>query len=201
MKLYTHPGSCSSASHIGLVEAGLDVEAVKLDLKTDRKLPDGRQLSDINPKNYVPVLELDNGELLTENVAILQYIADRNPDAGLAPAAGTMERLRLQEWLGFTNSELHKGSSMLFMPDLPDATRKMVIERLNGRLQFLDRHLSNNQYLMGEQFTVADAYLFIVLSWAPMLGYDLGPYNNITAYQERVGQRETVKKVVAEASH
>jgi len=201
MKLYTHPGSCSSASHIALLEAKLDFEPVKLDLKTDRKLPDGRQLSDINPKNYVPVLELDNGELLTENVAILQYIADRNPDAGLAPAAGTMERLRLQEWLGFTNSELHKGSSMLFMPDLPDATRKMVIERLNGRLQFLDRHLSNNQYLMGEQFTVADAYLFIVLSWAPMLGYDLGPYNNITAYQERVGQRETVKKVVAEASH
>ena len=114
MKLYTSPGSCSSASHIVLLEAGADFELVKLNLKTDRILPDGRHLNDINPKGYVPVLELDDGSMLTENVAILQYIADQYPDSKLAPPNGTIERTRLHEWLGFINSEIHKSLSNIF---------------------------------------------------------------------------------------
>lgn len=197
MKLYTSPGSCSSASHIALLEAGADFELVKLNLKTDRRLPDGRHLNDLNPKGYVPVLELDDGELLTENVAILQYIADRYPDAGLAPPNGTLERVRLQEWLGFINSEIHKGLSHFFNPNLPDEMRPIVTQRLDSRFAYLDSQLEDKDYLLGDQFTVADAYLFICASWSPMLGYDLSRYKNVLAWQARVGERESVKEVKA----
>ncbi len=197
MKLYTSPGSCSSASHIALLEAGADFELVKLNLRTDRMLPDGRHLNDINPKGYVPVLELDDGSLLTENVAILQYIADQYPDSNLAPPNGTMERTRLHEWLGFINSEIHKGLSSFFNPNLTDEIRAFYTQRLDNRFAYVDSHLQDNDYLMGDQFTVADAYLFIVSSWSPMLKYDLSPFENIPAWQARVGERETVKEVKA----
>ena len=197
MKLYTSPGSCSSASHIALLEAGADFELVKLNLKTDRILPDGRHLNDINPKGYVPVLELDDGSLLTENVAILQYIADQYPDSKLAPPNGTIERTRLQEWLGFINSEIHKGLSNFFNPNLPDEMRAFVTQRLNGRYEYVNSQLEDKDYLLGEQFTVADAYLFICSGWSPMLGYDLSPFKNVLACQARVGERESVKEVKA----
>jgi len=197
MKLYTSPGSCSSASHIALLEAGADFELVKLNLKTDRILPDGRHLNEINPKGYVPVLELDDGSMLTENVAILQYIADQYPDSKLAPPNGTIERTRLHEWLGFINSEIHKGLSNFFNPNLPEEMRGFVIQRLNDRYEYINSQLKDKDYLLGEQFTVADAYLFIVSGWSPMLGYDLTPYENVLDWQARVGERETVKEVKA----
>ena len=197
MKLYTSPGSCSSASHIALLEAGADFELVKLNLKTNRRLPDGRHLNDINPKGYVPVLELDDGSLLTENVAILQYIADQYPDSKLAPPNGTLERSRLHEWLGFINSEVHKTFSNFFNPNLPDDMRAFFTQRLDARFAYIDSWLEDKDYLLGEQFTVADGYLFIVAAWAPMFGYDLSSQHNVQAWQARVGERNTVKEVKA----
>ena len=201
MKLYTHPGSCSSASHISLLESGLDHEIVKLNLRSDRLLPDGRHLNDINPKGYVPVLELDDGQLLTENVAILQYIADQAPETGLAPANGTIERSRLQEWLGYTNCEIHRILSFFMDPNLPQEMRESLTERINKRLAYVDTHLADHDFLMGEQFTVADAYLFIVLSWTNMFKMDISAFENIAAWQARVGERESVKEVKAAAAH
>ncbi len=192
MKLYTSPGSCSSASHIALIEAGIDFEPVIVDLRGDRTLPDGRQFKDVNPKNYVPVLELDNGELLTENVAVLQYIADQAPDSGLAPPAGTMARYRLEEWLAYINSEVHKTIGNFFNPDLPAGMRTIVTNKLNDRFGYVDERLADREFLMGDDFTVADAYLYIVASWAPMVKYDLSPFTHIQAWQERVGSRASI---------
>jgi len=197
MKLYTSPGSCSSASHIALLEAGADFELVKLNLKTNRLLPDGRHLNDINPKGYVPVLELDDGSLLTENVAILQYIADQYPDSNLAPPNGTLERSRLHEWLGFINSEVHKTFSNFFNPKLPDDMRAFFTQRLDTRFAYIDSWLEDKDYLLGDQFTVADCYLFIIAGWAPMFTYDLSSRPNVQAWQARVGERDTVKEVKA----
>ena len=200
MKLYTHPGTCSSASHIALLEAGLDFDVVKVDLHSDRKLPDGRTLSDVNPKGYVPVLELDDGTLLTENVALLQYIADQSPDAGLAPAAGTLDRTRLQEWLAFVNSEVHIGVAPMFNPALPEEMKAPTLEKVGSRLQLINEHLAGKDYLLGDQFTVADAYLFIVLSWMPNFGIDsAADYPNIAAYEARIADREHVQTVKAAA--
>jgi len=196
LKLYTAPGSCSSASHISLIESGLDFEFVPFNLMQTRTLPDGRDLSEINPKGYVPVLELDDGELLTENVAILQYIADQAPASGLAPPNGTMERVRLQEWLAYINSEVHKLCGFMFMPG-PEESKEAIRERLARRIAFIDQRLADRDYLMGDQFTVADAYLFIVLSWAPMLKFDLSSFANIGAFQERVAARDSVRKYKA----
>lgn len=197
MKLYTSPGSCSSASHIALLEAGAEFELVKLNLKTDRLLPDGRHLNDINPKGYVPVLELDDGALLTENMAILLYIADRYPDSNLAPPSGTLERTRLHEWLGYLTSEVHKTYSNFFNPALPDDMRAFFTKKLDVRLGYIDSALENNDFVMGSTFSVADCYLFILTGWSEMLGYDLSPQKNILAWRERVGERDTVKEVKA----
>lgn len=198
MKLYTAPGSCSSASHICLLEAGIPFETIKVDLRGDRLLPDGRHLNDINPKGYVPVLELDDGELLTENVAILQYIADLKPAAGLAPANGTLARTRLQEWLGFINSEVHKTLGALFNPLLPADAKPMILTLFARRATYLDQQLTERDYLMGSDFSIADAYLFIVLRWCPMLGADLAPFTHINAYLARVGNRDAVKTVTGD---
>lgn len=197
MKLYSHPGSCSSATEICLREAGADFEHIRLDLHGDRQLPDGRNFNDVNPKGYVPVLELDNGELLTENVAILQYIADQYPDAKLAPPNNTLERTRVQEWLGYLNSEVHKTCGPLIYPNIPDEVRDSFRERLNKRLKYIDEKLANQDYLSGDQFSIADAYFFIILGWAPMFAFDLSPYPNITAYQERLAERDSIKQTLA----
>ncbi|MFT7459424.1 MAG: glutathione S-transferase, partial [Planctomycetota bacterium] len=194
MKLYAHPGSCSSACHIALNEVGQDFELVKFNLFGDRILPDGRNFNDINPKGSVPVLELDNGELLTEVSAILQYIADLHPQSGLAPANGTLERVRMQEWLSYLNSELHMTIGMFFSPALDGEMKEFMTQRKDKRLKYVDDHLANNNYLLGDKVSVADAYLYIILTWPTlMLKMDISEYKNITAYQARMAERQAVK--------
>jgi glutathione S-transferase len=191
MKLYYFTGACSLASNISLREAGLPFELVKVDRRT-RKAADGLDYNEVNPKGYVPALTLDNGEVLTENVAVLQYIADRNPAAKLAPAAGTMERYRLVEWLAFISSEIHKSFSPLFREDAHDEVKQYARKLLSGRLDYLNRAIGNRPFLMGEQFTVADAYLFTVLGWGRYVNVDLGQWLQLQRYVERVGARPHV---------
>jgi glutathione S-transferase len=188
MKLYYRTGACSMASNIALREAGLKFELVKVDRKT-RMAADGLDFNEVNPKGYVPALTLDNGETLTENIAILQYIADRNPAAKLAPAAGTMERYRLMEWLGFITSEIHKGFSPLFRADAAEAVKEYMRGILTVRLDYAERALGSKSYLMGEQFTVADAYLYVVLGWGTHVSFDIGRWPQLKRLQERVGAR------------
>src|SRR5437016_14487735 len=154
MKLYYFPAACSQASNIALREAGLKFELVKVDRHT-KKAADGLDFNEVNPKGYVPTLTLDNGEVLTENVTVLQYIADRNPAAKLAPAAGTMERYRLMEWLSFVNSEVHKSFTPLFREDAPEDTKQYARNNLTTRLEYLQRTLGTKQFLMGAEYTVA----------------------------------------------
>lgn len=196
MKLFSANGSCSMAANICLLEAGLDFSVVKLSLSDDRRPPDGRHLIDINPKDYVPVLELNNGEYLTENIAILQYIADQNPGANLAPSHGSLARYHLQEWLGFVNSEVHKTLGLLFNPTFADQMRPAINEKFVPRAAYLNQHLSRHDYLMGFEFSVADAYLFVVLSWCPHLQFDLSPYPAVQGYLARIAERESVKAVL-----
>ena len=197
MKLYSAPGSCSTASNIALLEAGADFEVIKLNLKTDRLLPDGRHLNDVNPKGYVPVLELDDGTLLTENVAMLQYIADQFPESKLAPPNGTMERVRMQEWLSYVNTEIHKIMSNFHNPILPAEMREYFKQRLLMRFAYVDEHLAGKKFLLGDQHSVADYYLFIVASWAPGHKVDLSAYQNIAAWQARVAERPAVREVMS----
>src|ERR1700739_2040077 len=159
MKLYYLKGACSLAPNIALREAGLKFELVKVDRHT-KKAADGLDFNEVNPKGYVPALTLDNGEGLTEKVPVLQYIADRNPSAKLAPAAGTMERYRLMEWLSFINSEIHKSFRPLFRVEAHEAVKNYARDNLHSRLDYAQRALASRSYLMGEQYTVADAYLF-----------------------------------------
>jgi len=191
VKLYYFSGACSLASNIALREAGLPFELVKVDRRT-RKATDGLDFGEVNPKGYVPALALDNGEVLTENVAVLQYIADRNPAAKLAPPAGTMERYRLVEWLAFISSEIHKNFSPLSRDDAPEETKQYVRKVLSARLEYLNHAIGNRPYLMGEQFTVADAYLFTVLGWSRHLNFDLGKWPQLQRHMERVGARPQV---------
>jgi glutathione S-transferase len=191
MKLYYLAGACSLASYIALNEAGLKFEAVAIDRKS-RKTADGEELIRLNPKGYVPILRLDNGEILTENVAVLQYIADRNPASKLAPAFGTMERYRLMEWLSFINSEIHKNFGPLFYPTATEDVKKFARDNLTKRLGWLEGALGSKNFLMGDTFTVADAYLFVVLGWSSHAGIDLGQWPNLKRFHERVGARPSV---------
>ncbi len=188
MKLYYRPGTCSLASCIALYEAGLKFELVKVDRRTNQA-SDGLDFNEVNPKGYVPALTLDNGETLTENVAVLQYIADRNPAAKLAPPAGTMERYRLIEWLGFINSEIHKSFSPLFRKDAPDDTKTYARNNITRRAGWLNSTLGSRSYLLGEQFTVADAYLFVVLGWGAHVGVDIAQWPKVQGLVARVGAR------------
>ena len=190
MKLYYSPGACSLAPHIALSEAGLPYTTKRVDLKT-HTLVDGTDYYTINPKGYVPLLELDDGARLTEIAAIVQYIADRKPGA-LAPAYGTMERYRLMEWLNFIATELHKQFSPLWYPTTPEATKDAQIAKLKTRFELISKTLAAQPYLMGNDFTVADAYLFTILNWAPMLKVDLAPWPALVAYQARVAARPAV---------
>lgn len=188
MKLYYLPGACSLASAISLREAGVKFELVKVDRKT-KKAADGLDFNEVNPKGYVPALTLDNGETLTENTAVLQYIADRNPAARLAPPAGTMERYRLIEWLGFLNSEIHKNFSPLFRAEAHEAVKEYARNNLTARLDYTQRALGSKSYLMGEQFTVADAYLYVLLGWGAHVNFDIGRWPQLKRLHERVGAR------------
>lgn len=198
MKLYSHPGSCSSAVHLVLHEIGADFELVKVNLFGDRVLADGRNYNEVNPKGSVPLLELDNGEKITEVTVILQYLADQHPKSGLAPAHGSMERVRLQEWLSYLNSDLHMTLGLFFRPELEDALKKMVTERLAHRLAYIDRHLASHDFLLGSTFSIADAYLYIIITWTTMLKMDISQYRNIATCQERIAGRDSVKAMAAD---
>ncbi len=192
MKLYYSPGACSLSPHIALHEAGLAFEAVLASTKS-HKLLDGTDFYTINPLGYVPVLELDNGERLREGPAILQYIADQVPDKQLAPANGTMGRYRLQEWLTFIGTEIHKGFGPLFKPGTPEDYKPQVKEQLLKRLEWVNGELASKPYLLGEQFSVADGYLFTTLSWCGYVGLDISNLENLKAFQARVGARPAVQ--------
>jgi glutathione S-transferase len=191
MKLYYSPGACSLSPHIAMMEAGLQFEAIMAPTKT-HQLPDGTDFYTINPLGYVPFLTLDDGRSLHEGPAIVQYIADQAPEKNLAPANGTYERYKLQEWLTLIGTELHKGFSPLFSPDTPDAFKTTVKARLMSRLTWVDGELAGKDYLMGEQFTVADGYLFVVTNWPRMVGLDISGLSHLAAFRARVGARPAV---------
>lgn len=192
MKLYFSPGACSLGPHIALREAALSFEAVKVDLRS-HKTGAGADFYAINPKGYVPALELDGGGLLTECAAILQYVADQKPAAKLAPAAGTIDRYRLQEWLNFIGTELHKSFSPLFNPATPEAFRETTRERLEKRFAYVEQRLAGRKFLLGDDFTVADAYLYTVLNWSKGVGIDRAKWPALEAYFTRVGERPAVQ--------
>jgi glutathione S-transferase len=195
MKLYILPGACSMASNIALREAGIPFEMSKVDKRT--KHADGVDFLTINPKGYVPTLKLDDGYVLTENVVVLQYIADLNPAAKLAPPVGTRERYKFLEWLSYINSEVHKSFSPLFSSEASDETKTYARNLLSKRFAYLESALEGKQYLMGDQFTVADAYLFTVLGWGAHVGVDIGP--KLKSYVDRVkGRPHVVEAMTAE---
>lgn len=192
MKLFFSPGACSLSPHIVLIESGLPFDKIRSDTKT-KIMDGGGDYKTVNPLGYVPALQLDDGTILTEGPAIVQYIADRAPDKKLAPANGTFERTKLQSWLNFVSSELHKGFSPLFNPSMPEEAKKIFRERLATRFAHLDKHLAANDYLMGKAFSVADAYLFVVSNWASRVDVDLSSYANVAAYRKRIGARPAVQ--------
>lgn len=195
MKLYYSPGACSLSPHIVLREAGLPVELVLADLKA-HKLQDGSDYYGINSKGYVPLLELDNGERLGEGPAIVQYIADQVPAKNLAPANGTMARYRMQEWLNFITSEVHKGFSPLFNATWPADAKALSKAKLEERLKWVDQQLAGKQYLLGDHFSVADAYLFTVTSWSKHVGIDISGLANLGAFMARMAARPAVQEAL-----
>ena len=195
MKLYYSPGACSLAPHIALREVGLPHALVKVDLAAART-EHGADYRQINSKGYVPTLELDDGQRLTEAAVLLQYLADRKPEAGLAPASGTMERYRLQEWLNFISSEIHKGHGPLWSPANPEDQKERARKRLAGRYDWLAGRLEEREYLMGKQFTVADAYLFTVLNWGQWTGIDIARWPVLKDYLARVAARPKVREAL-----
>jgi glutathione S-transferase len=192
MKLFYASGACSLSPHIVAHEAGIELRLQQVDLKTKTISSEGDFLA-INPKGYVPALELNDGQILTEGPAIVQYLADLEPEKGLAPPAGTMARYRLQEWLGYINSELHKTYSPLFRPETPAETRTERQAYLARRYGLVEKQLAGRAYLLGDGFTVADAYLFTVTRWAAHVKFDLSPFPNLRAFQDRIAARPAVK--------
>jgi len=195
MKLYYAPGACSLSPHIVSRELGLAVELKKVNTK-DKTVEGGGDFWKVNPRGYVPALELDNGQVLTEGPAIVQYLADQKPDSGLAPRNGSFERYRLQEWLNFLTTELHKQFSPLFKPNTPEDYKKIAKENLAARFDWLDKQLAGKDYLMGKQFTVADAYAFVLLNWTKFQSIDLSKWPNLQAFQARVGARPKVQEAL-----
>jgi glutathione S-transferase len=191
MKLYYTPGACSVSPHIALCEAGIPHEIDKVDLK-EKKTSTGANYMAINPKGYIPALQLDNGELLVEGAVIVQYIADQKPESGLAPKAGTMERYRLQEWLTFISSELHKTFSPLFNAAMPEEGKKIFRDRLAMRFGYVDKQLAGKDYLMGSKFCVADGYLYNMVRWARRVNLDLTAFPNVVAFEKRMEARPKV---------
>lgn len=195
MKLYFSPGACSLSPHIVLRETGLPFELEQVDNKA-KTTKSGEDFWKVNPKGYVPALRVDSGETLTEGPAIIQYLADQKPEAGLAPQPGTLERIRLQEWLNFITAELHKGFSPLFRPTTPEEYKLIARENLARRIGYVDDQLAAKPYLMGDQFSVADAYAFTVLTWTNVQKIDLGPYPHVRSYMERVMARPKVREAM-----
>lgn len=194
MKLYYSPGACSLAVHIVLRELKYKFDLDKVDLAA-KKTGTGEDFLAVNPKGYVPALKLDDGTVVTEASVILQYLADQKPRRGLAPKPKTPERYKLMEWLSFTASELHKGLGDFFNPKMTPEWRDAKLERLNKRLDYLNKALGANEYLMGE-FSIADPYLFTVLNWTKLHNIDLASYPNIQSFMQRMAERNTVKKAM-----
>ena len=191
MKLYFTPGACSQAPHIALRELGLAFEPVQVDLMK-HTLPDGSDFRAINPKGYVPLLELDDGTRLAEASVILQYIADLKPGT-IAPVFGTLERWRLMEWLAFIATEVHKGFGPLWNPKTPAEFRASTVHALGTRFTLIARTLAGQPYLTGAQFSIADAYLFVILNWSGLHKVDLSPWPTLTDFQARVAARPAVQ--------
>jgi glutathione S-transferase len=201
MKLYYYPGACSLAPHIVAREASIPLSLEKVDL-ANRTTASGANYAAINPKGYVPALGLQDGSVLTEVSAIIQYLADTQPTAELMPANGSMERYRLLEWIGFISTEIHKGFGPLWNPATPDALKAATKERLASRFAHLDEKLNSQPFLMGSKFTVADAYLYTVVNWTNLHGIDLSPFPNLQAFQARVAARPAVQQALeAEGLH
>jgi glutathione S-transferase len=192
MKLFYSPGACSLAPHIVLHEAGLEHQLVRASTKT-HQLDDGTDYYTINSKGYVPLLELDNGERLTEVPVITQYIADLVPEKKLAPPQGTMARYRQQEWLNFITSELHKGIGGLFNPAMPEEGKTVLRARAIKRLEWADAQLQGKSYVMGDEFSIADAYLFVMIVWTTHTGLDISGLKNLGAFQAKMAARPAVQ--------
>jgi glutathione S-transferase len=195
MQLYYSPGACSLASHISLRETGLPFELKRADMKA-KKLEDGSDYFAVNSKGTVPALRLDNGQVLTENPAILQYIADQAPESRLAPKSGTLERYRLQEWLNFVTSEVHKSFSPLFSPIADANVKEYAVKMIEKRFDWLNARLKGRQYLLGDTFTVADAYLFVVVNWSQFVNIDLARWPAINEFQARVAARPKAQEAM-----
>jgi glutathione S-transferase len=195
MKLYYSPGACSLSPHIVARELGIKVDLQKVNTK-DKSIEGGGDFWQVNGKGYVPTLELDDGQKLTEGPAIVQYLADKKPDSGLAPKNGTLERYRVQEWLNFLTSEVHKQFSPLFRPNTPEDYKPIAKENLAKRFDWLDQQLAGKDYLMGKQFTVADAYLFVLTNWTKPTQIDLAKWPNLQAFNKRVAARPKVKEAM-----
>lgn len=192
MKLYYSPGACSLAPHIIAREAGIDLQLDKVDTKAKRTAS-GHDYLQITPKGYVPALELADGQVLTEGPAIQQFLADLAPESGLAPPNGSFERVRLQEMLGYINSELHKSYSPLFSPDTPEQTRAERKAYLRKRYEPVERVLAGQPWIVGDRFGIADAYLFVVTNWAKAVELDLSAFPALLAFQNRVAERPAVQ--------
>jgi glutathione S-transferase len=195
MKLYYAPGACSMAPHIVLREAGYKFDLEKVDIP-NKKTASGGDFWKVNPKGYVPALELDDGQVLTEVQVICQYLADQKQDAGLAPRGGTMERYRLMEMLNFTAAEVHKQIGALFNPKMTPVMMEVQHGVIDRRLTALDKLLAGKQYAMGDKFSVADAYLFVVLNWTNIHKIDLGKFPNVQAFMKRMAERPKVQETL-----
>lgn len=195
MKLYYSPGACSLSPHIALLEAGLPYDLVKVDLRA-KKLENGDDYLKVNPKGQVPALALDSGELVTEGPVIVQMIADRAAGKNLAPAHGSAERYKLLEWLNFITAELHKSFGPIFSPVLADEAKAFFKDRVMGKFKYIDSQLAGRDYLMGSEFSVADAYLFTVLRWTSRIDIDLAKWPNLKAYVDRVAARPKVQEAL-----
>lgn len=197
MKLFYSPGSCAMSPHIVLSEAGVDYQLSRVDLST-KTTEDGRPLKEINPQDAVPVLLLDGGETLTEGAAIVQYIADQRPQAALLPAAGTLARARVQQWLNYIATEMHKAHVPLFKSDYPQSSKDLAIANIKRAYDFVSAALADRYYLAGDEFSVADAYLFTIVNWHNFIGLDLTPWPVLVAYQQRIAARPAVQKAMRE---
>ncbi len=195
MQLYFAPGACSLASHITALEAGLPIDLKRADTKT-KKLEDGSDYFAVNSKGAVPALKLDNGQVLTEGVAIMQYLADQKPESNLAPKNGTFERYRVQEWLNYITSEVHKSFSPLWTPSNEQAVKDYALTNLKKKFDWLNTQLAGKKYLTGDTFTIADSYLFTVMNWTSPLGIDLAPWPALKEFQARVAARPKVQEAM-----
>ena len=197
MKLYYSPGACSLSPHIVACEAELPIELVKVDLQSKRT-ETGEDFRQFNPNGYVPVLILDDGSRLTEGPAIVQYLADRVPDKKLIPPAGTFERYQVQQWLNFISTEIHKSFSPLFNPVAAEAAKQLAIDTLMTRLETVSELLSSQPFLLGENFSVADAYLFVTLSWGQYVNVDISRWPALARYADKISERPAVQKAMKE---